>query len=185
MPRLLRHHTTVISYLALFLALGGSAAYAQSRWQYTGADIADESLTGDDIQYASLTKNDLAPNSVAASELDVKVEHVSNSEGGWTPEKTVYATCPAGMTVLSGGGSVDGLAGQSSKLTLTSSKPWGTTGWVVKAEKNSYPAQKSSWEHKHTGDSVYDIVWKDWNWYDNHRHTGDWTLSVNAVCAAL
>jgi hypothetical protein len=40
-------HVTVVAYLALFIALGGSA-YAVAT--ITGADVVDESLTGDDVR---------------------------------------------------------------------------------------------------------------------------------------
>ena len=40
-------HATIVAYLALFVALGGSA-YAANEW--TGANIVDGSLTGADIQ---------------------------------------------------------------------------------------------------------------------------------------
>jgi hypothetical protein len=41
-------HATVVAYLALFVALGGTSAYAVNEW--TGANIVDESLTGADVQ---------------------------------------------------------------------------------------------------------------------------------------
>src|SRR5256885_2419131 len=45
-------HATVVAYLALFIALGGTA-YAANEW--TGDNIVDESLTGADIQGAAGT----------------------------------------------------------------------------------------------------------------------------------
>jgi hypothetical protein len=41
-------HATVVAYLALFVALGGTGAYAANEW--TGANIVDESLTGADVK---------------------------------------------------------------------------------------------------------------------------------------
>jgi hypothetical protein len=41
-------HATVVAYLALFVALGGTGAYAANEW--TGANIVDESLTGSDVR---------------------------------------------------------------------------------------------------------------------------------------
>lgn len=41
-------HPTVVAYLALFVALGGTGAYAANEW--TGANIVDETLTGADVQ---------------------------------------------------------------------------------------------------------------------------------------
>jgi hypothetical protein len=40
-------HSTVVSYLALFVALGGTSAYAANEW--TGDNIVDESITAADI----------------------------------------------------------------------------------------------------------------------------------------
>jgi hypothetical protein len=41
-------HPTVVAYLALFVALGGTGAYAAAT--ITGADVVDESLTGADVK---------------------------------------------------------------------------------------------------------------------------------------
>jgi hypothetical protein len=41
-------HATVVAYLALFVALGGTGAYAANEW--TGTNIVDESLTGADVR---------------------------------------------------------------------------------------------------------------------------------------
>lgn len=41
-------HGTVVAYLALFVALGGTSAWAANEW--TGANIVDESLTGADVR---------------------------------------------------------------------------------------------------------------------------------------
>jgi len=48
----------VVAYLALFLALGGSAIAAKPL--IDGADVQDESLTGADVQNDSLTGDDIA-----------------------------------------------------------------------------------------------------------------------------
>jgi uncharacterized protein YjbI with pentapeptide repeats len=41
-------HATVVAYLALFVALGGTGAYAANEW--TGTNIVDSSLTGADVR---------------------------------------------------------------------------------------------------------------------------------------
>lgn len=51
-----RHHV-VVAYLALFLALGGSAIAAKPL--IDGSDVRDESLTGADVQNNTLTGADL------------------------------------------------------------------------------------------------------------------------------
>ena len=58
--RMLRRptHATVVAYLALFMAMSGTA-YAAVQW--TGANIQDGSLTGADIASGSIPSGDLAP----------------------------------------------------------------------------------------------------------------------------
>ena len=50
-------HTTVVAYLALFVALGGSAYAAAT---ITGADVVDRSLTGVDIRNGTVRSADVA-----------------------------------------------------------------------------------------------------------------------------
>ena len=40
-------HTTIVAYLGLFVALGGTSAYAANEW--TGSNVVDGSLTGQDV----------------------------------------------------------------------------------------------------------------------------------------
>jgi hypothetical protein len=48
-PKLRRpSHATIVAYLALFVALGGTSAYAVNEW--TGANIVDGTITGADIR---------------------------------------------------------------------------------------------------------------------------------------
>jgi hypothetical protein len=49
-------HTTVVAYLALFVALGGSAYAAAT---ITGRDVVDRSLTGADIRNGSVRSADV------------------------------------------------------------------------------------------------------------------------------
>jgi hypothetical protein len=58
MPRRTRRisHTTVVAYLALFVALGGSAFAAAT---ITGRDVVDRSLTGVDIRNNSVRSADV------------------------------------------------------------------------------------------------------------------------------
>src|SRR3954451_19972061 len=53
------NHSTVVAYLALFVALGGTA-YAVNN--FTGADIQDESLTGADVRGTAGTSTTAAVN---------------------------------------------------------------------------------------------------------------------------
>jgi uncharacterized protein YjbI with pentapeptide repeats len=50
----------VVSVMALFVALGGTGAYAANEW--TGANIQDESLTGSDVQGKAQTSSVAAVN---------------------------------------------------------------------------------------------------------------------------
>src|SRR3954465_3812052 len=45
----------VVAYIALFVALSGTSAYAANEW--TGANIVDESLTGADVKGSDATAN--------------------------------------------------------------------------------------------------------------------------------
>lgn len=56
-----RHHV-VVAYLALFLALGGSAMAAKPLLD--GSDVKDESLTGADIQNDTLTGEDILESAI-------------------------------------------------------------------------------------------------------------------------
>ena len=81
----------VVAFLALFIALGGTAVAA--RPLLTGADIQDESLTGSDIadgslagadvQNGSLTGADLSDNAIASSKVvdgSLRVSDVSATQ---------------------------------------------------------------------------------------------------------
>jgi hypothetical protein len=57
----------VVAYLALFVALGGTGAYAANEW--TGDNIVDGSLTGADVKNSSLTGSDVANESLTTSDL--------------------------------------------------------------------------------------------------------------------
>src|SRR3954453_7741771 len=50
MSRRIRSHArhNAVAYLALFVALGGTSAYAANEW--TGANVQDETLTGADVR---------------------------------------------------------------------------------------------------------------------------------------
>ena len=56
-------HTTVVAYLALFVALGGSSYAAIT---ITGKNVKNSSLTGSDIKNSSLTTSDVKNRSLLA-----------------------------------------------------------------------------------------------------------------------
>jgi hypothetical protein len=72
----LKHN--VVAYLALFVALGGTSAYAAN--QFTGADVVDSSLTGADIQDLSIGPDDIGTNSVGTRVI--KDGRVGNADLG-------------------------------------------------------------------------------------------------------
>jgi hypothetical protein len=78
-----------LALLALFVALGGTSAYAVNEW--TGANIQDGTLTGADIQDLSLGLPDYGANSISTGKLkdqDVRTQDlrdlgVTNSKIAW------------------------------------------------------------------------------------------------------
>ena len=60
-------HTTVVAYLGLFVALGGTSAYAANEW--TGSNVVDGSLTGQDVFDNTISGKDITNNSVAGADL--------------------------------------------------------------------------------------------------------------------
>lgn len=69
-------HATVVAYLALFVALGGTA-YASNEW--TGANIVDETITGADIKGKAGTAADPAVNgSITTYDIAGQAEDAGN-----------------------------------------------------------------------------------------------------------
>lgn len=107
----------------------------------TAADLGPNSVTSSEVADQSLTANDLGPDSVGSSELQAgsvraselgAIIQVTNS----TPIKAgdnaaITATCPAGTTVISGGG-LPGLYSVALVGTLRSGN-----GWIAYAHSNS------------------------------------------------
>lgn len=60
-------HQLVVAYLALFVALGGSAVAAKPL--IDGSDVADESLTTADVQNNSLTGDDVQSDSLTGNDI--------------------------------------------------------------------------------------------------------------------
>ena len=99
-------HATVVAYLALFFAMGGTA-YAAAKWTsadivdgtLTGADISDNSLTGADITSGSISSSDLAPGTLdsgGSSSVGTLLGAVSNPDPVTGP---MYGTDAAVETV--------------------------------------------------------------------------------------
>jgi hypothetical protein len=60
-------HSTVVSYLALFVALGGTSAYAANT--IGGGDVRDGSLLSRDIKNGQVKKADIGRNQVTTSKI--------------------------------------------------------------------------------------------------------------------
>lgn len=91
--RLIRRpsHATIVAYLALFFAMGGTA-YAAAKW--TGAEIVDGSLTGVDVADNSLTGDDITAGSITSTEIDPDALSVSGGDGANAAiaETSLYVT---------------------------------------------------------------------------------------------
>jgi len=57
----------IVAYLALFVALGGTSAYAANEW--TGANIIDESLTGADIKNGAVSGGEVTNESLTTADI--------------------------------------------------------------------------------------------------------------------
>jgi hypothetical protein len=109
-------------------------------------EIAENAVTSGEVADQSLTANDLGPDSVGSSELQAGSVHsselgpiiqVSNS----TPiaagaSGSVSVGCPAGTTVISGGGQPDNFG-----VEMTSTLRSGN-GWLYQAKNNNAAASK-------------------------------------------
>jgi hypothetical protein len=79
----------VVGYVALFVALGGTGAYAANEWN--GSNIQDGTLTGADIQDLSLGLPDYGANSISTGKLkdqdvrtaDLRDLNVTNPKIAW------------------------------------------------------------------------------------------------------
>jgi hypothetical protein len=138
-------HATVVAYLALFVALGGSSYAAVT---ITGRDVRDGSLTGRDIRNNSLTGRDVRDitgrdvrnNSLTGADV-ARLRRGDFLRGQLTPDTQIvrqnvtapasgggvgFAACPPG-SVVTGGGYQGALA-----RNVQASFPLGTpAGWVV------------------------------------------------------
>lgn len=76
-------HGTVVAYLALFLALGGGAAYAADT--IGSSDVIDESLLTQDFKNGEVRAVDLAPNSVGSGKVvNDSLTGIDVGDGGLT-----------------------------------------------------------------------------------------------------
>jgi hypothetical protein len=140
-------HGTVVAYLALFVALGGSSYAAVA---ITGRDVRDGSLTGRDIRNNSLTGRDVRGitgrdvrnNSLTGADV-ARLRRADFVPGALTPTShfvvendsvgpdgsgVTEVDCPAGQVVTGGGfsGNVQQITGH-----LAASHPVSPAGWFI------------------------------------------------------
>ena len=118
MSRLPRpRHATVVAYLALFVALGGTSYAAIT---VTGSNVTDESLTGQDVRDGSLRSRDVENNTLTSSDVrdsslrerDFLPGSLPQGERGPAgPEGAKGDTGPVGPPGPSVSGSTEGPAG--------------------------------------------------------------------------
>ena len=109
-------------------------------------EIAENAVTSSEVADQSLTQNDLGPDSVGSSELQAgsvraselgPIIQVSNSTPiAATSSGSVSVGCPAGTTVISGGGQPDNFG-----VEMTSTLRSGN-GWLYQAKNNNAAASK-------------------------------------------
>ena len=96
-------HTTVAVYLALFVALGGSA-YAAAK--IGSEEIIDDSVTSADIKNRTLITKDFSNKTLQdIKNLKVTVRRGPSITVGANENRSTSADCGPGETVVGGGGS--------------------------------------------------------------------------------
>ena len=115
LSKLLSHaRGNVVAYLALFVALGGTAVAA--RPLITGADIVDGSLTGADVQNDSLTGSDVLESSLSggAPNLGIAASNITGTISDAQVSDTLTASSAANADTLDGKDSTDFLTTSNS-----------------------------------------------------------------------
>jgi hypothetical protein len=88
-------HATVVSYLALFVALGGTSYAALN---VTGRDVEDGSLTGRDLRDRSVRGRDVRPQTLTSRHIRDGSLRPADFPGGVVPTGPAGATGPKGDT---------------------------------------------------------------------------------------
>ena len=128
LKRLFRSHTTAVAYLALFVALGGSAYAAVT---ITGKNIKDATITGKDIRNRSL-----GPNKLSAATL----RSFAGKGGQAGPQGPAGERGPAGPKGDSGPAGPNGDAGPAGPEGPTGPRgPSGVSGWEYRTARLDLP----------------------------------------------
>jgi hypothetical protein len=102
----------------------------------TSSEVADQSLTQNDLGPDSVGSSELQAGSVRASELGTIIQVSNSTPIAATSSGSVSVGCPAGTTVISGGGQPDNFG-----VEMTSTLRSGN-GWLYQAKNNNAAASK-------------------------------------------
>jgi hypothetical protein len=136
LKRLSRRHSTVVAYLALFAALGGSAYAAVT---VTGKNIKDGTLTGRDVKNRTLSTNKLISQAVNSLRGQPGPAWPKGEKGEQGPVGPRGATGTAGPTGPAGPEGAQGPAGPPG--------PSGVSGWQFLTEGMDIPPKSGrTWQ---------------------------------------
>ena len=207
-------HATVVAYLALFVALSGSAYAAATisgadirNNSVTGADIRQNSLTGDDVRQNSITGEDVRQSSITASDI-----RQSTVTGGDIRDGTLAAEDFKAGTLLKGDPGAPGVKGDTgapgangaTNVTLVTSEavvvntlqnsalatcPAGqraTGGGIGSNNANGVNVNQSGPVDSQLNFDLADTGDVPIGWFGRAQSTGqgDTTLYVYAICAS-
>lgn len=102
----------------------------------TSSEVADQSLTQNDLGPDSVGSSELQAGSVRASELGTIIQVSNSTPIAATSSGSVSVGCPAGTTVISGGGQPDNFG-----VEMTSTLRSGN-GWLYQAKNSNAAASK-------------------------------------------
>jgi hypothetical protein len=100
------------------------------------SEVADQSLTQNDLGPDSVGSSELQAGSVRASELGPIIQVSNSAQIAAGANGSVSVGCPAGTTVISGGGQPDNFG-----VEMTSTLRSGN-GWLYQAKNNNAAASK-------------------------------------------
>ena len=204
-------HATVVAYLALFVALGGSS-YAAI--QITGSNVRNSTLTGDDVKDSSLTGDDVRQGSLSGADVrqssltgsDVKQSSLTGADvrdgslkaldfaagelpkGDPGPPGTKGDTGTAGatnVTVVTAEAFVTN-GGQNSGLATCPAGQRATGGGVGSGSANTVSITQSGPVDSQLNFDLTDTGDVPVGWFGRAQsnNAGDDTIYVFAICAA-
>jgi Collagen triple helix repeat (20 copies) len=141
LKRLSRRHSTVVAYLALFAALGGSAYAAVT---VTGKNIKDGTITGRDVKNRSLGTTKLSATAVGSLTGSRGPAGPEGPQGPQGPRGAQGPAGPIGETGPKGDSGPGGPAGPVGPVGPQG--PKGVSGWEYRTAAMSIPAdQQRGW----------------------------------------